>query len=1056
MRSLARSPNRRLQIGVLLTELDGEYHRGLVDGVCRRATAAGVDLVFYPGHLPGAAEPFEQQFGAVFEMVDPALLDGLLVLASSLQYYLDSSGMREFLSRFSARHGLCVGYELPGWPTVLLDNHSGFKALVQHFIAVHGHRDIAMIEGPAGNRDAQERLQAYLDALHEAGIEPDPRLRAPGLFYESSGREAMQALLSRGVGFTALVCANDEMAHGALSVAVERRLRVPEDVAIGGFDDLLSIRRAGPSLTTVNQAIATQGETALSLLLDRLAGRPVPDCTRIATRLVPRYSCGCLRPAALPGDGRRTLAARADALVRAMNAPAELAPSLQSRLLDMRRALLAAGGEQRFEDLLTGIAFDWLRQHPDIAALQTLLLGIPSELLADASAEQAMRAATRLQRGQIVLVNAWDIFRSRDRVEFGHCAIELRKQLKTRVSTDDIDALLQVLAEAARNLGVATCFIALYTQPATLARIRSHGAPATSRLVLALQDGVLHPEWTGREFATRELLPADVRGPDEPVRRVVLPMFYVQEHFGFIVLDRPADHRFEYEDLRHEISTALHSGLVVRELGATIARLQSMFEETQRARDAAEVANRAKSRFLANMSHELRTPLNAVLGYAQILRRDPALTPAQHGGLDTIRRSGEHLLELINGVLDLARIEAGKAEVFTDTVELHPLLQHVADIIRVNAQDKGLQFRLEVAGGVPLAVDVDGKRLVQVLLNLLGNAVKFTERGQVTLAVAPLAGDPGRVRLRFSVADTGIGIAADHLPAIFRPFEQAADVQRRYGGTGLGLAISRQLVLLMGGDIQVDSTPGRGSLFWFDLDVTRTRAEPAARPPAPLPLIRGYAGARRRILVVDDVSVNRSAVIDFLRPLGFEMHEADGGEAGVQAAQSLRPDLILMDSVMAGVDGLEATRRLRRIPALRDVPVFAVSASASDTDQQASLANGASAFLPKPIDLDRLLADIGTWLQLDWITDGAPPSPAADALSPRRLPPDELDELIRLAQLGNMRRLRERADHLDALDAAYRPFAQQLRELANGFQSKAILELVRSAQSRHAGEERKP
>ena len=483
---------------------------------------------------------------------------------------------------------------------------------------------------------------------------------------------------------------------------------------------------------------------------------------------------------------------------------------------------------------------------------------------------------------------------------------------------------------------------------------------------------------------------------------------------------------------------------MTQRLSDTIAHLESVFEQAQRARDAAEVANRAKSSFLANMSHELRTPLNAVLGYAQILQRESGLSEHQRNGLETIRRGGEHLLALINGVLDLARIEAGKVELFTEAIELPALLQMVNGIIRVNAEQKGLLYVCEAAPGLP-AVRADGKRLEQVLLNLLGNAVKFTDAGQVTLRMQHHAApDPAHVRVNFSVMDTGIGIAPQHLATLFRPFEQASDVQRRYGGTGLGLAISQQLVGLMGGHIEVQSTPGRGSVFSFELELPLAAlSAPLAGPSVPHQHITGYAGERRSILVVDDVAANRSALVDFLAPLGFELYQADNGEAGLQRAQALRPDLVLMDNVMPVMDGLEATRRMRELPALREVPVIAISASATLADQQNSLAVGATAFLSKPIDFDALLAETGGLLHLHW-TPGSGAGETGEAPDADLPLPDAeaLAELKELARIGNMRSIRDYADRLAAQDPRYEALAQRLRELADGFQSRALVELA--------------
>jgi len=455
------------------------------------------------------------------------------------------------------------------------------------------------------------------------------------------------------------------------------------------------------------------------------------------------------------------------------------------------------------------------------------------------------------------------------------------------------------------------------------------------------------------------------------------------------------------------------------------------------ARDAAETANKAKSLFLAHMSHELRTPLNGILGYAQILQRDDLVGERKAAALNIIRQSSEYLRALIDDILDLSRIETGRFDFVLSDISLAKLLRGVTDIVGLRARQKGLAFSCDLAADLPAGIRCDERRLRQVLLNLLTNAVKFTDSGQVVLRVGRI----GPSRFSFAVEDTGIGIAQSELELIFRPFEQVCDLQRRLGGTGLGLAISRQLVRYLGSDIVVESRVGKGSTFRFEVEL-EAASSPIPVLPNPVQVTTGYSGPRRKVLIVDDVASNRAILVDLLTPLGFGIVEACDGVEAVELAQTTIPDLILMDIVMPKMDGEEATHLLRQLPALAQAPIIALSASALTADETKYLQAGANAFLPKPVDQDELLAQMATLMQLEWIT-----VPRTE-LSPNRgefaeeliVPPaEEMQALYRLALTGNMRDILQYAERIAGIDPSYQAFATHLRQLANGYQSKAIL-----------------
>ncbi len=385
---------------------------------------------------------------------------------------------------------------------------------------------------------------------------------------------------------------------------------------------------------------------------------------------------------------------------------------------------------------------------------------------------------------------------------------------------------------------------------------------------------------------------------------------------------------------------------------------------TREQRDLAEVSNRAKSEFLANMSHEIRTPLNAIVGLNFLMRRD-GVTPEQAARLDKIDGASKHLLSLISDVLDLSKIEAGRVQLETSNFHLSAVLDAVASIIAESARAKGLTVETD-ANAVPLWLRGDPTRLRQALLNFAGNAVKFTHRGSVALRAKLLEDRGSELRVRFSVEDTGVGIAPEHIPRLFQAFEQAdASITRKFGGTGLGLAITKRLTALMGGECGVESQPGVGSTFWFTAHLQRGHGvlpapDPQGVATAEALLRERHRGAR--VLVAEDNEVNQEVISAMLHGVGLNADVASNGLEAVKMAQAGVYGLALMDMQMPVMGGLEATRALRALPGWAGRPILALTANAFDEDRQACKVAGMDDFIVKPVDVKALYETVLHWL----------------------------------------------------------------------------------------------
>ncbi len=471
-----------------------------------------------------------------------------------------------------------------------------------------------------------------------------------------------------------------------------------------------------------------------------------------------------------------------------------------------------------------------------------------------------------------------------------------------------------------------------------------------------------------------------------------------------------------------------------------------------KSKEAADVANEAKSEFLANMSHELRTPLNGILGYAQILSRSSSLADKERDGISIIYQCGSHLLTLINDILDLSKIEARKLELHPTPLYFPSLLQSVVEMCRIKAEQKGIEFVYQPSSRLPDGVKVDGKRLRQVLINLMGNAIKFTDRGSVTLTVDVVEMSGGLASLLFQVTDTGAGIAEADAKKLFRAFEQVGDSRKQSEGTGLGLAISQRIVQMMGGEIQLKSQLGEGSEFFFcvDLPLAADWAEQRGNQESG-DRILGYEGPRQKILVVDDRWENRAVIKNLLEPVGFTVVEAENGQSGLDKLRMEPLDLVVTDLAMPVMDGYEFLKAVRTDDALKLTAVIVSSASVASMDRQTALDAGGDAFLDKPVDAAALFRVLAEQLSLEWVYKDTSEASDEEGVDLLVLPSSAtLEALLEIAHHGVVTKIQEYLVDLTTEDKKYVPFTESILQLVKRFQIEEIEDLLKTYIQRQA------
>jgi two-component system sensor histidine kinase/response regulator len=534
---------------------------------------------------------------------------------------------------------------------------------------------------------------------------------------------------------------------------------------------------------------------------------------------------------------------------------------------------------------------------------------------------------------------------------------------------------------------------------------------------------------------------------------IIVPIFCGKKLWGLLgSYQNSAPRQWSEAEINVAVDVSTQLGVALQQ-AELLARTQRQSMELMKSKENAEVANRAKSQFLAAMSHELRTPLNAILGFSQVMARNSSITEEQKEYIEIINRSGEHLLELINDVLSMSKIEAGQITINESRFNLYNLLNSLKEMLELKANSKGLRLIFETTDYLPEYIQTDEAKLRQVLINLLGNAIKFTQHGTVTLRVSSQveknATEENKSQLYFEIADTGPGISPSEISTLFKPFVQTETGRKSMQGTGLGLPISQQFVRIMGGDIAVESQIDKGTTFRFNIDVNLVTESDEQEKSAVKQVIALEAGQQTyRILIVEDVAENRQLLVKLLVPLGFEVREATNGQEGIALQSTWKPHLILMDMLMPVMDGYEATRQIKQTLEGRETIIIALTASAFDEQRQRILSAGCNDLICKPFREEVLFEKIAHHLNLRYIYEEENSSTSFSAPTLLKslttedlsvMPTDWVIELHRAALCVDDNRILELIEQIPETKAN---LAKALRDLVDNFRIDIIIDLT--------------
>lgn len=826
MSSNKTSPNNsRPTIGLLTDWLDSRYHATVFAGIADVAQEQDVNLVcFVVGNL-GKRQSFIYQRNVIGDLIDPQNVDGLLIMSGSLGNYIAPEEFDNYLNGYSSLPRVSIALAFENMPSVVVDNKKGMRDAVTHLIEVHGFSRIAFIRGTAGNPEAEERYQTYVEVLGEHDLQLTPALVVPGNFQSDTGIKAVSTLLDErnlipSTDFEAIVAANDYMALGALEDLQTRGIHVPDDVALVGFDEVDEGKYIAAPLTTIRQPFYQQGRKAIEMLLAQLEGETMPEKITLSTDLVVRRSCGCLSQTArhamaevdswsgeiLAGETPgATLVTQRESIIdeiRQALAPvsADMAPAWAKQLLDVFTTEIDGETSGDFIAVLDKILHQSILGEHEARAWHTVISILHNLTLSVlVKNERALSLADTLwQQARMLISELGQLAQINKRLQAEQQIIELSQINAVLIGTFGLSALMDSMARELPRVSIPACYLALYEPDEG-----EKTPPEWSRLMLAFNEhGRVNIVSEGQRYHSCQLLPEGILPNERRYTLTVQPLFFREDQLGFVIFELGPHTRRAYEVLRQQISSSLKGALLLQEREQAEEALKTYAMRL-------EDSNRELESFAFVASHDLKEPLRMVSSYLQLLekRYKNELDEDADEFIDYAVGGAKRMHDLINDLLAYSRVATqGQPFELTESVNaLEMALVNLQIAIKIN--------HAHITYNDLPAIVVDKMQLIQLFQNLVGNAIKF--HGEQSLYIYIEAEHDGNAWV-FQISDNGIGIEPDQFERIFVIFQQSHP-REKYEGTGIGLAVCKKIVERHGGRIWVESELGKGSTFFFTI-----------------------------------------------------------------------------------------------------------------------------------------------------------------------------------------------------------------------------------------------